>query len=574
MTAPGDLQRALDLHRAGRLADAGDIYKRLLQANPDNVDALHLMGAVVLAAGDADTAITLIRRATRLQPDYPAPHVNLGNALQAAGRTAEAAEAFRTALDLAPDLAEAASNLANALNALGRFDEAAEAGRRAVDLAPAMAEAHNNLGNALAGVGDGDAAEAYRRALALRPDFSDARYNLGRVLAEQGAHEDAFASFTRAVALDPGAAVKHYNLGNAALALDRFEAAAAAFGEAARLDPGMADAHNNLGAALQSLDRLDEAVASLRRALALDEEAADVHWNLALALLQAGDYEAGWREYEWRWRNPDLALGARDFPQPLWDGGDLDGATILIHAEQGYGDTLQFVRYVPLVAGRGGRVVLECPQKLVRLLGGVDGVGAVVARGDPLPEFAVQAPMMSLPAILGTTLDTVPADVPYLDPSLGQVPEALQADGLGLKVGIAWAGSRTRRQDHLRSVAPERFAPLVAVPGTTVFSLQVTAPAPDGVHELAPDILDFADNAAAVAALDLVIAVDTATVHLAGALGRPVWVLLSRPASYLWMSDRDDSPWYPTARLFRQPRPGDWDAVFAAVAEALADLAT
>ena len=394
--------------------------------------------------------------------------------------------------------------------------------------------------------------------------------------------EEALLHYQKAARLSPESAVKHYNLANTALLLDRFEEALDGFARAIEIEPDYLDAHCNLGVALQSLGRLDEAIVHLRRAVELapaETESADLHWNLSLALLKNGDYLEGWREYEWRWQTPTFADFKREFSQPEWAGEPFQGKTILIHCEQGFGDAIQFARFVPLVAARGGRVVLECRPELKRLFATLDGVDAVIGLGDPLPPFDVQVAHMSLPRVLDIRLETIPADVPYL-----RVPDDAPADAriteaAGLKVGFAWAGSATRSDNIKRSCEPALFAPFVDVPGTVFFSLQV-GPYADQLAEVGPAVVDvtdtlddFADTAAVIGALDLVVSVDTAVLHLAAALGRPAWGLMSEPTGFLWMTERDDSPWYPTVRLFRQPAPGDWESVFQAAREELALLA-
>lgn len=579
MDVPRHLGEAVRLHRAGRLGEAAALYKAVLRAVPDHADALNLLGAILLAKGDAEGAIALTRRASAAAPEDVAPYVNLGNALQAAGRLDEAAEAFERASSLSPVTAEAGANLASVLNALGRHREAAAAARRALAVQPAMAVAYVNLGNALLALDDADGAvAAYTAGLERTLGSAACHYNLGNALARRRDHEAALGHFRRAVEIAPARAEHHYNLANAALALEGYDEAIAAFRRAIAIESGYTDAHNNLGSALQSRGRLGESITSFRRAVALQPDRADAHWNLALALLQDGAFEEGWREYEWRWRNPDFTTPARDFGKPLWDGRPLDGKTILLYAEQGMGDTLQFVRYVPEVVALGGRVVVECQPPLVRLVETVAGIDHAVAGGDPLPDFQVHAPLLSLPRILGTTLESVPDRVPYLS---APHPGPIGIAGDALNVGFAWAGSSSRRNDARRSVAPGRFRPLFGVPGVEFFSLQVGARAGEidtiadapNVHPLPMQVSDFAATAAIVDALDLVISVDTAVVHLAGALAKPVWVLLPYARPYLWLTDRADSPWYPRARLFAQSRPGDWEPVFEEAAAALAKLA-
>ena len=580
--AAEELKKAFELHRTGNLDEAGRIYIAILERDPDDVDALNLLGVIMQAAGNLEAAVQMIQRATELAPDYFAARVNLGNALQAAGRAAEAVESFQVALKMNPLMPEVVSNLASALNDLGRHVEAAAICEDALNSKPDLAAARANLANAMLGLGKHEkAVENYRLALQGDPGNANAWFSMGNALFEMGQGEEALQHYQEAVRLSPESAEKHYNLANAALALDRYEDAVEGFERAIGITPEYLDAHVNLGSALQSLGRMEDAIARFRRALELaprDQPSADLHWNLALALLQNGEYGEGWREYEWRWKNPDFTTPWKDLEQPLWDGGALHGKTILLHAEQGFGDALQFVRYAPLVAAREARVVIECRAGLSRLFKEIDGVAEVITAGDPLPPFDCHAPLMSLPGIFCTTVETVPADIPYLAVPAGAAADPRIADCDGLAVGFAWAGSPTRRDDHKRSVEPGRFEALFSVPGARFFSLQVggagpgfeAMPAAGNVIDLGAGFGDFADSAAAVGALDLVIAVDTAVVHLAGALGRPAWVLTAFAPGYLWPAGRDDTPWYPTLELFRQRRAGDWDSVFEAVREALA----
>ncbi|MEK9723550.1 MAG: tetratricopeptide repeat protein [Rhodospirillaceae bacterium] len=586
MSADQDLARALRLHEAGDLLGAGTLYREILAVEPDHVDALNLLGVVMHAAGEVDLAIELTGRAAALAPDYAAPCVNLGNALQAAGRADEAVAQFQRGLELEPDNAIAASNLASALTDLGRYDEAAAAAEQAVALAPELPDAYVNLGNAQLALGQADdAVAAQTAALERDPHHAGAWFNLGNAHMDAGDPAAAVAPFRKAAELDPRRAAGHYNLGNALQRFDRYADAAEAFGRALALEPGHVDALCNAAGAWQSLGRTDTAVAMLKDAIGRDilaggEGAVDLHWNLALALLQNGDMAEGWREYEWRWQTPTFADFRRDFTEPEWNGGDLDGRTLFVHAEQGFGDALQFVRYVPLAAARGGRVVLECRPELRSLFAAVEGVAACVPLGTPPGVFDVHVPLMSLPRVFGTSVETVPDAVPYINVPGGAERDArLAADGF--KVGLVWSGSPTRPDNAKRSCPLADWAPILAVPGVRFFGLQV-GPDRAQLHDLGagPEIVDlgagfadFADTAAAVAALDLVISVDTSVLHLAGALGRPAFALLSQPTGFLWMNDRADSPWYPTLRLFRQPTPGDWGAPVAAVAGALAEIA-
>jgi len=581
MNIAQQLKRALELHQAGNLADAGVIYRDILKVEPENVDALNLMGVLLQSGGQLSTAISLLQKATGIAPDYLAAWVNLGNALQQAGRLPDAVDAFEKAITLNPNMPEAANNLASALNALTRYDDAVDACVSALKIAPDFAEARINMGNALAGLKKpAEAEKSYRRAIELKPANATAYFNLGNALSDLDRPEEALEQYGKAIALDSSNAEKHYNYGNAAQKLDRYVEAVESFRNAIEIDPNYIDAYCNLGSALQSLGDTTEAIACYREAIRIsprNKQQPDLHWNMALSLLQDGNYAEGWEAYEWRWLTPTFAAFKRDWQKPEWSGGDLDGQTVLIHAEQGFGDGIMFCRYAPMVAKKGGRVVLECRPPLTRLLSSLAGVAECFDLGQPVPEHDFQIPLMSLPRAFKTTLATVPAEIPYLAPPADAKPDPRIVEAEGLKVGFAWAGSPTRRDNAKRSAPIALFEPLFKVPGTRFFSLQVGAFRPEldhldgglGIVDLADGLKDFADTAVAVAALDLVISVDTAVLHLAGALGKPAWGLMSRPTGFFWMNEREDSPWYPGLRLFRQPQMGDWGSVFE---RALAEL--
>lgn len=581
MTVKQQLQQAFRLHQGGHVADAADLYAAVLRSDPQNIDALNLLGSIMIEAGQLDTGIQLCQEAVRVAPDFFGPYVNLGNGLQAAGRLVEAVEAFQKAVELKTDNAVLFNNLASALNALDRFDEGRAAAEKAAALEPRLAEAYNNLGNACLGAGDQEAAEqAFQSALEINPQQSDVLYNLGTLMSKTGREQSAVSLLERAVSLDPSRVEKVYNLGLAYSAVGRYEDAQARYRTCLQMDPNHEDALNNLSVALKDLGRLGEAEALLRDAIVKNPNDADLHWNLAQVLLHKGDFEEGWREYEWRWDMSAFTTPKRDFGKPQWTGEDAAGKTILIHHEQGFGDAIQMVRYLPLVAARCDHVILECRPGLERLLAPLDGVDQVVTMGQDLPSFDVHLPIMSLPHVFGTMLTTVPNDVPYLHaPKDGAVdPRLVESDKL--KVGIVWAGSATLTKDLERSVDAKMFRAVADVEGVEVFSLQLGQEEAfreafqdlDNVYDLSKSLRDFADTAAHIAALDLVISVDTAVGHLAGALGQPVWGLHAANASYQWLQEREDSPWYPTMRLFRQVERGDWASVLERIVSELRSL--
>ena len=530
---------------AGETAAAEGALKAALVADPMHARAWHRLAILAQERADHAAAAGFFRRALALASDAPDAHNNLGVSLGALGRRHEAIACYRRALELRPDYAKACLNLGAALMDTDALAEAADCLARAAALDPKLAEAPYNLGNLAEKQGDYvAAAEHFRRAATLRPGFYQAHNNLGAVLLKAGDAEAAQESFARAIALRPGEAEAHHNLANALIDLGRYEGA------------------------------FDEC----RRAIALDPAHAQANFTESMLLLVQGKLREGFEKYEWRWKLGTLV--PRQFPAPVWKGEDLAGRTILLHGEQGYGDSIHGLRYVPLVAARGARVVLELPAPLVRLAASVSGVAELVAAGQTLPRFDLVCPLLSLPRAFATTLETIPAGIPYLAPPADAVAQWRDLlDGPGRKIGIAWAGSPLHRSDAQRSIDVETFAPLLRMEGVRWFSLQVGERAADLarlpadiVTDLAPRLKDFAETAAAIANLDLVITVDTAVAHVAGALGRPVWVMLRSRPDWRWLLEREDSPWYPSLRLFRQREHGDWDDVVTRVRAALEQL--
>lgn len=572
------LQAALARHQAGDLDAAEKMYRDILKKQPRLADAHNLLGVLLHQKGQFAAAIQHTQRACELDPKFHVPHVNLGNALQAAGRPADAVAAFRRALELKPGQAEILSNLASALNATGAYDEALAAAAEAMRANPNLGEAYNNEGNALLGLGrPAEALVSFERAQALGAPLFDVFFNIAEARLALGEARAARDILARLLQANSGDARLWFGRGNADMALDDFPAAEQAFSRALALDPGHKGARCNLAAALQSMGDTARAVADLEAAVAAEPEAPDLRWNLSLARLQAGDYAAAWADHEARWDMPAFRGLRKTWARPNWDGGDLAGKTILVRAEQGFGDALRMARFLPLLAERGGRVIAECRPQLTRLFAALPGVDEAFDLGGPLPDHDVQVPIMSLPGRFGATRETLPAGACLSLPEGAAAPDAVAA-APGLKVGIAWAGSPTRAGASRRDVPFALLAGLLDVPGVSFFSFQMGAFRDDlapglPVADLTAGISDFADTAAAVAALDLVICVDTALLHVAGGLGRPVWGLMSRPTGYYWGTDGKTDPWYPTAYLYRQPAPGDWESVIGRVTADLEKLA-
>ncbi|HYV38818.1 MAG TPA: tetratricopeptide repeat-containing glycosyltransferase family protein [Gemmataceae bacterium] len=504
-------------------------------------------------------------------------------ALARQGRLAEAATAFEQALWLKPDDADTLSNLGNIHFLQGNSDAAIGRYRQALAVRPEFGGAHYNLGVALQQRGQLDEAMVcYRRAVALECGHLDAHVNLGNALKDLGRFDEAIACYQQVLQLQPNFAEVHVNLGIALGEQQHWDEAISCYHHALRLKPTYVEAHTTLGIAMTKLGRFDEAMQWYDKALGLQGDNEGARWNRALLLLMLGDFKHGWPEYEWRWAEHKFAR--RQFAQPLWDERELRGRSILIHAEQGLGDTLQFIRYLPMVRDRGGRTIVECQAKLVPLLAEMSGIDQLVPRETPLPHFDVQAPLLSLPGIFRTTLDTIPAAVPYLHADselVNQWREILHDTSKTLRIGIAWQGSKTNTNDRLRSIPLAHFGRLAAVPGVQLVSLQQgwgTEQMRDLKGQFAvldlegrrgEDSLSFANVAAIMKNLDLVVCCDTSMAHLAGALGVPVWIGLQFAHDWRWLLNRDDSPWYPSARLFRQARPNDWEGVFERMAQAL-----
>lgn len=534
---------------SAELARAEQICRRRLAADPFDIDALRTLGQIQ----------------------------------QAQDRLVDAAATYQELIRVRPTDADATRLLGNALYLLGRYAEAADCYRRACVLRPDDADAHCNLGAALADQGMlAEAIPCYEQALRLRPQFPSAQFNLGNALRLLDRCNEAASAYAEALRLQPHFAECHNNLGIALYRQGRLAEALASYREAIRLWPGFGRAHTNLGLALADSGRLAEAEAAHEEALRLLPDDPDAHRNRSLALLLLGDYERGLPEYDWRWRCADFSPPRTD--RPRWDGSPLDGRTILLYTEQGMGDTLQFVRFVPHVQQRGGRVVLAAPASLHPVLSRCVGIEQLVPLAAEPPPFDAYCPLMSLAAVFGTTLATIPNRVPYLraDPALSERWRRELAGIPGFKVGIAWQGNPRVLYDRSRSIPLRAFEPLAKVAGVRLISLQkgqgteqLGSVAQDfEVIALRPDLDETSgalmDTAAIIENLDLVVTCDTVIAHLAGALAARAWVALPLVPDWRWLLDREDSPWYPSLRLFRQIHAGSWAEPFARMAKLLA----
>jgi tetratricopeptide (TPR) repeat protein len=542
------MQDAVALHRQGRLREAEKLYARVLKVAPDHFDALHLLGLANAQGGEMHEAFRLMSAALKINPKVPDVLMNFANVLHALKRDAEALDCLDKALALRPDDLNALHDRGNALLALGR---------------------------------EQDSLACFDQVLSRNPRHGDAMLNRGTALASLGRNEQALADFDAALALMPGHPAALYNRGNVLSALGRYQEALAAFERALAAAPNHVQAWNNRGRALQALNRHADAVASFDKAIALQKDYADANFNRALSLLTLGDLPGGFVQYEWRWKRSGITDTRRGYGKPLWLGEfPLARKTILLHAEQGLGDTIQFARYAPLLARAGATVVFEVQPELKNLLAGVEGVASCHARGDQLPAYDVHCPLGSLPLALKTEPGTIPAGIPYLHADEIHLAKwRPRIDALaGKRVAFAWAGNVSHANDRNRSIDLKLLEPLFSIEGISFLNIQRELRGNDAellvrhanVSHLGGELADMADTAAVAALADLTISVDTSVVHLAGSLGRPVWVMLPFAPDWRWTLNGESSPWYPQARLFRQSALSDWPGAIATLRTELA----
>jgi len=598
---------ALNAHVAGDLTEAERLYLQILDSDARHAPARSNLAIVWLQQGRAEDGVAGLRRSLDIDPAQPLALNNLGSALRGLGRADEAIDAFRRAVALDAGQVDARVNLATLLEFAGRLDEAAEAYaeaaavhpqpaglrhaqgltlwrlgrtaeavaalRQAVELEPGALGTLNDLGVVLEADGRlAEAMDAYDRVLAVQPDYAEALNNRGLALMQLDRLGEALDSYDAAVAFKPGYTLAWFNRGDALCALGRFEEALESLNRALAADPAYADAWVRRGDMLGYLRRIPEAQAAYARAAGLDPANPRARFHLAFPLLREGRYAEGLAIYEQRWIGP-LRDAAVSLPRPQWRGDEpVDGKTLLLHSEQGHGDTLMMLRYAPLLARRGARVIVSVQPPIERLAAVVEGVEAVIPQGEPLPPYDLHIPMMSLPLAVGTGFDTIPGDAYLRAPDSER---ALWAGRLGPpgrpRIGLTWSGSAQQRDNRWRSMPLERLGPLFDL-AADLYALQTEitdadretlASAP--IRDLSSELQSYADTAAAMEQMDLIVTVCTSAANLAGGLGRPALVMLGAVADWRWGVDSDRSPWFPSARLFRQQRIGDWDDVVGRV---------
>jgi len=581
------IEEALALHRDGKLAEADRIYGDLLGADPHNFDALYLAGMLRHQQGRSVDGLRMVAAALKAKPGAADARMNYAVILLALERYEEALANFDQALAMGLDSAVLHYNRGNALKGIERNEEALASYDRALALAPDLAVAHHNRGSTLAVLNRHEEALAnFERVLDLKPELAErisALNNRGKMLAKLKRFDEALASYDQVLALAPDHVDALTRRGVALVELGHYEEGLAAYAAALRVDPNYLDAYLNRGNARALLHQFDAALADYGAATALQPEHADANFNEALVRLCLGDFRRGWPKYEYRWRSKKYASLWPKFPRPVWRGdGELSGKTILLCAEQGMGDAIQFVRYAALVAARGAKVLVGVHRPLAPVMTSVPGVTQVIADGGTLPDFDVYCPLLSLPLAFGTELGTIPSTVPYIWPQPDRITRwqgSVPQNGR-LRVGICWAGTSVHAGDRRRSIPLDAFAKIFSVRGIDFVSLQkevsqrqAAVLSERGVVQLGQKFEDFADTAAVVAMLDLIISVDTSVAHLAGAMARAVAVLLPFSPDFRWLQGRTDTPWYPTMRLFRQTAPNDWEAPLERVRSELSALA-
>lgn len=605
--------QALNFHQAGKLDDAEQLYNQLLLSIPFNPMLLTNLATIAFQRGDYKKAIKLLDQSLVIAPNQANALNTKGNTLQNLNRLQQAIDSYDQAIAIKANYAEAYSNRGVALQKLNQLHQAMASFDQAIAINPSYAEAYCNRGNlfkhlkqldqAIANYNQAiainpnnpelysnrgnalqdlkrhhQALESFNRAIAINPNYAEAYSNRGISLQQLNRLDEALVSYERAIAINPNYAQAYSNRGNILKELYRFNEAIASYNQAIAINPNYAEAYCNLGNAFKDMQCLNQAEASYDKAIAINPNYAEAYWNKSVLKILNGDYLEGWQLYEWRWKKSPLINRVRNYPQPLWLGeSSINGKTLLIYPEQGYGDYLQCIRYTKLLEQLGALVIFELPYELIAITSSLKGQFSIIETGKMLSNFDYHCPIMSLPLAFKTTLETIPAEIPYLHADSNKKKQWQQRLGSKTKprVGLVWSGSKHHKNNHNRSISLNSLNPLFNL-DIDFHCLQKEISADDMAIATANNmtvhnhlINDFSDTAALIEAMDLIISVDTSVAHLAGALGKQLWLLLAYAPDYRWMLDRDDTPWYPTARLFRQSDPTNWDYLINQVRDAL-----
>ena len=579
------VQQGLNLHQRGNLNDAQNIYEQILSIQENNFDALQLLGALFAQVKKYPQAIKFLSKAIIVDPNHAGCFSNLGISFQKLRRLEEALSSYDKAISLQADYAEAYSNRGAVLQELKRFDEALSSYDKAISIKGDYAEAFNSRGTVLEELKClEEALSSYHKAISINKDYTEAYYNHGNVLHKLKRLEEALSSYDKAISLHEDYAEAYSNRGLVLQDLKRLEEALSSYDKAISLHEDYAEAYSNRGTVLEELKRLDEALSSYEKAISINKDYAEAYWNSSICYLLAGNFNEGWARYEWRWQSKSISktAGIRKFSQPLWLGTEvLKDQTIFLYAEQGLGDTIQFSRYVSLVAGLGAKVVLEVQPSLVKLLSYLEGISQIISKGDKLPNFDYQCPLMSLPLAFKTELKTIPSVSKNISTDEKKVEkwQAILGEKTKPRVGIVWSGAVNHKNDLQRSLKLSQL--ITHLPSDYEYlSLQKEISDVDKevliecckIKHFGDDLKDFTDTAALCELIDIVISVDTSVAHLAGTLGKNTWVLLPYSPDWRWLLDRNDSPWYSSVKLYRQEKINDWESALVNIESDLKKL--
>jgi len=573
---------ALKEQKSGNLIMAESIYRKILEIQPDNVNALHFLGLIYFENKDFDSAIEYISKSLNIEPAYPEALLNMGLVLMAKGHFDEALYYLRKSFQFNPECAETLKNIGAILQVQGNYDEAIINYKKALEINPELSDIYKNVAYLFRDKGMlNEAIIFFKKALEYYPGIADIHNNLGLALNDIGEIDEAIGYLRNAIKINPGNPEFYNNLGVILRGKGLFDEAIGCFTQALMLNNRFLEAYNNIAVSLREKGHIEEAIYFLRKALDINPDFASAHWNLALIFLLTGNYSEGWKEYKWFWKLKDT--NNFNFSKPLWDGFNIDGKTLLVYAEQGYGDTIQFSRYIPFITEAGAEVILLCQEELKELFSNLRNLKQVITFGENLPHFDFYCSILMLPAIFQTTIENIPANVPYIFTEQSLINEwrkRLNNNNSTFKIGLVWSSGHRNSTLQFRSSSLESFSMLSSIKGVEFYSLQkgisneevINFHQKMKIHDFTNNIFNFNDTAALIMNLDLIISVDTSVAHLAGALGKPVWVLLPSVPDWRWMLNREDSPWYPSMRLFRQTKHGDWDTVIKNVRDAILDF--